>query len=169
MVNLRTITILVIAAAVAFAGVAALFWYFQSDTARIQKQFKTIAEAASKDPGEHELTAAAAARKIGAMFAENCRVEIPAYDISRTYPREDIPGRIMGARSRYSEISMTFHDLDVHFPAEQTAQVLFTAYVDAVRVTGERVREAHEITCRLEQTEGDWLINQIEVVTVLER
>jgi len=166
MVTLRTIVIAVVVAA---AGVTALFWYFQSDTAKIRKQFKAIAEAASKDAGEHELTAAAGARKIGRMFAENCRIEIPAYDISRTYAREDIPGRIMGARSRYSEISMRFHDLDIRFPSEQTARVHFTAYVEALRITGERVREGHEITCRLEQIEGDWLIHQIEAVTVLER
>ncbi len=34
--------ILVIAAALAFAGIAALFRYFQNDTARIQKQFKAM-------------------------------------------------------------------------------------------------------------------------------
>lgn len=166
MVNMKTI---IAAAVLVVAAIIAYFWYFQSDEAKIKKQFKTIAELAEKGSDEYELTAAVSAKRIGGMFADTCRIEIPSYNISRTYARDDIPAQVLGARSRYSDISMKFHDLDIDFPEEGRAQVTLTAYVEAVRVSGEAVREIHEIVCRLEKIEKDWFFNQIEVVTVLER
>ena len=166
MVNIKTI---IAAAVLVVAGIIALFWYFQGDEARIKKRFNTIAELAEKSPDEHELTAAVNARRIGDMFADTCQIEIPSYNISRTYAREDIPAHVMGARSRYSEIAMKFHDINIEFPEEGIARVTFTAYVEAVWISGEAVREVHEIACWLEKIEKDWFFNQIEVVTVLER
>ncbi len=163
------IRIVVTAVVVAAAGIMVFFWFFQSDEAKIKKQFNVIAELASKASDEHELTAAVNARKIGEKFAETCRIEIPAYNISRTYAGKEISARIMGARSRYAEILLTFHDIDIRFPEEETARVVFTAYVEAVRLSGEPFREVHELVCRLEKNGNDWLLTQIEGVLVLER
>ncbi len=166
MVNMKTI---IAAAVLAVAGIITFFWYFQGDDAKIKKQFKTISELAEKGSDEHELTAAVNAKRIGSMFADTCRIEIPSYNISRTYARADVPAHVLGARSRYSDISLKFYDLDIDFPEEKIARVTLTAYVEAVRVSGEAVREVHEIVCRLEKIEKDWLFDQIEVVSVLER
>jgi hypothetical protein len=166
MVNMKTISA---AAVLVLAGIIALFWYFQGDAARIKKRFNTITELAEKSPDEHELTAAVNARRIGDMFADTCRIEIPSYNISRTYTREDIPSHVMGARYRYADIAMKFHDIDIDFPEEGIARVTLTAYVEAVWISGEAVREVHEIVCWLEKIEKDWFFNQIEVITVLER
>ncbi len=169
MIMRRVAVAAVVVAIAAAAGIIAFFWFFQSDEAKIKKQFSAIAELASKASEEHELTAAVRARKIGDRFAETCRIEIPAYNISSTYAGKEIPARIMGARSRYAEISLTFHDIDIRFPEEETARVAFTAYVEAVRLSGESFREVHEFVCRLEKNENDWLFARMEGVLVLER
>ncbi len=166
MVNVRNI---IIAAVVVVAGVAAFYWFFQSDEAKIKKRFKTIAELSSKDADEHEFTAAINAGRISEMFAETCRIEIPARNISRTYAKKDISAQVMGARSRYSEILLTFHDLDIRFPEERVARVAFTAVVEAVMIPNEFVRETHEIVTLLVKIENNWFFNQIEAVAVLER
>jgi hypothetical protein len=168
MVNINIKT-LIAAAILGVGGIIVLFWYFQSDEARIKKQFNTIAKLASRSGDEHELTAAVTAKKIGDMFADTCGIEIPSYRISRVYAKKDLPGHVMGARSRYSDIAMKFHDINIEFPEDGIALVTFTAYVEAVWISGEAVREVHEIACRLEKIEKDWFFNQIEVVTVLER
>jgi hypothetical protein len=168
MVNINIKT-LIVAAILAVGGILVLFWYFQSDEARIKKQFTTIAKLASRSGEEHELTAAVAAKKIGDMFADTCVIEIPSYRISRVYAKKDLPGHVMGARSRYTDISLDFHDIIIDFPEEETAQVTLTAYVEAVWLSGQSVREVHEIACRLEKVERDWFFHQIEVVTVLEK
>lgn len=166
MVIVRNIFLVVVIAA---AGVAAFYWFFQSDEAKIKKRFKTIAELSSKDADEHEFTSAINAGRISEMFADTCRIEIPAHNISRTYAKKDISAQVMGARSRYSEILLTFHDLDIRFPEEGVARVAFTAVVDAVRIPDEFVRETHEIVSFLVKIENNWFFNQVEAVAVLER
>ena len=166
MVALRNIAA---AAVIVAAGVFAFFWFFQSDEAKIKKQFKTIAKLASGISKEPELKATAGARKIGGMFADTCHIEIPSHNISNTYARRDISPRILGIRSRYSDISLKFHDLSIRFPEEKIARVVVTAYLEATQISGETVREASEIVCRLEKSEKDWLFKKIEAVSVLER
>lgn len=161
--NIITVSVIVLFSTIAF------FWLFQSDEAKIKKRFKTIAELSSKGSDEHELTAALSARKIGDMFADTCRVEVPSYNISRTYANENIPPHVLGIRSRYSQISLKFHDLDIHFPEEGIARVMSTAFMEAVWYSGEPVREVHEIVCWLKAFEKDWFFYQIKVVSVLEK
>lgn len=168
MVNLNIKTIIA-AAVLGVAGILVFFWYFQSDEARIKKRFKSIAELASKSGEEHELTAAVSAKKIGDMFADTCLIEIPSYNISRSYDNNDIPANVMGARSRYTDISLQFHDITIDFSENGTARVTLTGYMEAVLISGEAVREIHETVCELEKIENEWFFRRIESATVLER
>jgi hypothetical protein len=156
-------------AVLAVSAVIVAFSWFQSDASRIKKRLKSVSELASRVPGEHELIAGANARKIGEMTAETIRIEIPSYNISRTYTRKDIPANVMMARSRYLEMSFDVYDLEIRFPEDQIARATFTAYIQGVLSTGEQIREAHEIVCWLEKIDKDWFFSRIEFVSVLER
>ena len=164
-----TVRHLYITALVAAAGIIVFFWFFTGDEAKIKKHFQNLAELASKDSDEHQLIAAANARKIGNMFTEICMIKIPSHSISRTYERENIPAYVMVARSRYSAIVLKFHDIQISFPQEGVARVTFTADVEAVWVSGEPIREVSEFVCRMEKVEKDWFFNRIEAISVLER
>jgi hypothetical protein len=166
MVNLRHFIISVLVAGV---GIIIFFWLFASDEAIIKKQFKNLADLVSADSDEHQLIVAANARKIGNMFAETCLFEIPSHSISRTYKRENIPAHVMAVRSQYSAISLKFYDLHISFPKESIAQAAVTAYVEAVRTSGEPILEAHEFVIRMKKLEKDWFFNQIKTISVLER
>ncbi|MFO8085887.1 MAG: hypothetical protein R6U27_16385 [Desulfobacterales bacterium] len=155
---------LIIAAVIIF-----FFWFFTGETAKIKKKFKTLAELVYKDSKEHPIMAAASARKIGNMFTENCRFDIPSHSISRTVSRENIPAHVMAVRSRYSKILLKFHDIQISFPEKGVARVLFTSYVEGVWNSGAQVREVHEFVCRMEKVEKDWYFNRIESIDVLER
>lgn len=164
-----TVRNFIITALVAAAGIFIFFWFFTGDEMKIKKQLKNLAELVSKDSDEHPLMAAASARKIGNMFTEICMIKIPSHSISRTYKRENIPAYVMASRSRYSEISLKFHDIQIGFPDESIARIAFTAYVEAMWVSGEPIREVSEFVCRMEKIEKDWFFNQIEAISVLER
>jgi hypothetical protein len=166
MVNLRYF---IISALVAAAGIIFFFWIFSSDEAKIKKQFKNLANLVSADPDEHQLIAAANARKIGNMFSETCLFEIESHSISRTYNRENIPAHLMAVRSQYSAISLKFYDLHISFPEEGIARAAVTAYVEAITISGELMREVHELVIRMEKLEKDWFFNQIKTISVLER
>jgi hypothetical protein len=166
MVNLRHF---IIGTLVVVAGIIIYFWLFSSDEAKIKKQFKNLTGLICADSDEHQFIAAANARKIGNMFAETCLFEIPTHSISRTYKRENIPAHVMAFRSQYSAISLKFYDLHISFPTEGIARAAVTAYVEALRISGEPILEVHEIVIRMEKLEKDWFFNQIKTIPVLER
>jgi hypothetical protein len=166
MVNGRN---LIISTLVAIAGIIIFFQLFTSDEAKIKKQFKNMANLVSADSDEHQLIAAANARKIGNMFAETCLFELPAHSVSRTFRRENIPAHVMAARSHYYSISLKFYDIHVSFPEEGIAQAAVTAYVEAVRVSGEPILEIHEFVFQMEKLDNDWFFNQIKTISVVER
>lgn len=151
------------------AGIITFFWFFNSEEARIKRQFKTLEELVSKDSEEHQLIAAANARKISNMFSEISRFEIPSHSISRTYKRDNIQTHMMVARGRYSAISLKFHDLHISILEKGLAHANFTAYVELVWDSEKPVREVHEFVCRMEKIEKDWYIKQTEIISVLER
>jgi hypothetical protein len=164
-----TVRKFIVAGLAAAAVIIFFFWFFSGETAKIKKQFKTLADLVHKDSKEHPIMAAASARKIGNMFADLCRFEIPSHSISRTVNRENIPAHVMAVRSRYSMIVLKFHDIQVSFPEKSVARILFTSYVEGVWNSGAQAREAHEFVCRMEKVENDWYFNHIESIDVLER
>jgi hypothetical protein len=166
MVNMRRI---IITGVLLAAGIITSFWFFNSDEAKIKRQFKALAELVAKDSEEHQLIAAANARKISNMFSEISRFEIPSHSISRTYKRDNIQAHVMAVRGRYSAISLKFHDLQISILEEGLAHANFTAYVELAWDLAEPFREVHELICRIEKIEKDWYIKETEIISILER
>jgi hypothetical protein len=166
MVTVRHIIITVL---VAVAAIITFIWFFTGNEAKIKKQFKTLAALATKDSDEHPFMAAASARNIGDMFAKTCRIEIPSHSMSKTVTRENIPAHIIAARSRYSAISLKFHDIKISFPEKDISRVTFTAYAETMSASGELIQEVHEFVSRMEKVEKKWYFNQIEAISVMER
>jgi len=158
------------AGGVILAAIIAFFLFFQSDTTKIKKCFNTLSAQAEKSGDEHEIIAAAAARKIESLFAESVWMDIPAYEIDQTFARNEISSRVLYARSQYREISLKFEDVKIQFPEEGAAIVTLTGILKATTSTGERVAEAHQLECELKKMEDDWLLTGvIEGVDVLEK
>jgi len=150
-------------------AIATFFLFFQSDTAKIKKCFSTLSGQMERSGDEHELLAAAAARKIESLFAETVRIEIPSYDIDQTFARNDISPHVLYARSQYKDISLKFYDFQIEFPAEGAAHVTLTGMLKATTSAGERVEETHELECELKKMEDAWLLTGVKGVDVLEK
>jgi hypothetical protein len=159
----------VIAGVVLATGIIAFVIFSQTEEAKVKKQFSVLAEKVKKTEKETPLVAAAKANSIKELFADTCTVHAPAYSFSRDISTQDLPPLVLTARSRYSEISLEFYDLVIEFPEEGTAQVNLTARIEGTLTTGTYVDDVHELRCKLQKTEGIWLLKEIEVVEVLER
>lgn len=166
MVKSKTV---LIAAAIATAGIVIFFVFYFSDKAVIKRRFHYLAQQLDKESPENNLLSAAKAKHIGDMFADNCRVYLPGYDVDRTFNGRDVHPYVMMARARYKDISLEFYDFNIDIPHEGVALVDVTAFVKAISASGETRREIHELAFSLEQHETDWLFTDIESVTVLER
>jgi len=161
--------IILIVAVIAVAGIIGFILFFNSDEAVIKKRFQYLSDQFAKESVENNLLGAAKAKRIGNMFAENCRVSLPAYDLDQTFARDDVQPYVMMARSRYKSMIVDFYDFNIDFPQGGQAEVDVTGYVKAVTEAGEAVQEIHELAFSLEEGEDDWLFTAIEGVEVLER
>jgi hypothetical protein len=153
------------------AGLVAFMIFFQSDEAKIKKQFKALASTLSLDAGESKFEAGAKARKIAMMLADPCVVNIPTYDITRTISRSDAQTYIMASRSAYSSLSVDFHDISIIFPEKgRLAEVTATVYVKtAAKGGGPLEKNVSEVRFELKAVEDSWLFAGINEVVVLEK
>ena len=160
---------IVVSGLVLAAVVMAFVIFSQSEEAKVKKQFSVLGEIIEKTQKETPIVAAAKANRIKQLFAEACTVHAPAYSFSKDISSQDLPSLVLTTRSRYSEMSLEFYDFVIKFPEEGTAQVDLTARIVGKLTTGISVDEVHELKCKLQKTEGIWLLKEIEVVEVLEK
>lgn len=166
MVNKRNLAM----AAVAVIGIGiGFFLVFQSDEAKIKQQFSVMADKIEKQADESDLMAAASAHGIENLFGPSVRIEIPSYSVDQTFSKPDISAHALYFRGMYQEMTISFHDFQIQFPCENTAEVGLTAVFQAVTANGEPVKEIHEAACTLENINDAWLFTGIRGVDVLEK
>ena len=144
-----------------------IFW--QSEEAKIRKQFEYIEEKIEKKQGENPIIAITKAKLIREVFTERCRIDAPAYSGPRDILTDELPAIVFRVRSEYSAISLMFHDFVIEFYEQDTAQVNVTAIMEGKSARGKPVEDLHELRCNLEKTEEVWRLKEVEVVEVLKK
>ena len=160
---------IVIAGLVLVAAIVAYFILSQSEAEKIKKQFAFIAEKLEKSDKENPLIAAANANKLKEVFTEPFTIHAPAYDVSREVSTDEISPIVISMRARYSQITLTFYDYSIDFPAKDTANVSVTEVLRGKLTSGEYVEDINELSCKIKKIDDFWLITEIEVVEVLEK
>ena len=158
-----------LAVLILIALTAAFLHFFQSESRRIKKRFDSLAETVEKAGDENQIAAGAAARRVGRMFAESCRIRIPRQDISRDFTPDEIAAAVMRLRKHYERISVDFNDIDIVFPEGERASVSLTASISGRTAGGEATRDVHELACGMEKREDGWVFYEIRVIEVLRR
>ena len=145
------------------------FLFFQTDEAKIKKKFHKLSGIMEKTGDEHDLIAAKKAHAFEQMFFGSVRIQIPSYEVDKTFPKNEISPHVLYARSLYQNISLTFHDFQFEFPTKKSAIVDVTGVLEATTNNGQPVNEIHEAECTLEKIDGEWMLTGIKGVDVLER
>lgn len=147
----------------------AVFIFWQSEEAKIKKQFEFITAKIEKRPGESLIVSAAKAKQIKEVFTERCRINAPAYSVYRDILSDELPDIVLRVRAEYSEISLMFQDFDIEFPEQDAAQVNVTVIMEGKSVNGEPVEDLHELKCGLQKIEEVWRFKEIGIVEVLKK
>ena len=161
--NLLIILVLIIAG----AGTA---WYFlQSDTRRIKKQFGYLSEYVLKEGQENTIMMALKVKNIGTLFSKRCVLEVEQYMMTGTYSPEQITSHAATARVQFTKVELKFYDINIEFPVEGKALITATANLAGTTKSGEIINDAHEIVAEMKKVERDWLFGRISVVEVLKK
>jgi hypothetical protein len=150
-------------------GLLAFYFFFPSEEKQTKKRFTLLSEYASKDQGEGTFIMAHKVKNIGALFTDKLKLQIPDYELSGSYTRQDIVNYAMRARLSFSRLSLQFFDLIITFPEKGAANVTLTGRLTGKSTRGEEVDESRELSCVLKKIEDQWLFSDLEVIEVLKK
>ncbi|MCE5209967.1 MAG: hypothetical protein LLG40_00215 [Deltaproteobacteria bacterium] len=156
---------LILAAAVA----AVLLLFVDWEARAVKKQLRSIAGEMTWSSADSDLTMASRIRHVQERIAPNCQVEIPAYEISQSVDKKDVPAYLMIARKYYKNISVKLEDLKVESIRLPQAKAVTTAYIKATGADGQRNDEVLMLEFTLQKVEKKWLITSATEVQVLEK
>lgn len=159
----------VIPGLIVILGLLAFYFSFPSEEKKIKKRFTLLSEAASKGQGESTFTMAHKVRNIGSLFTEKVKLQIPDYELSGSYTRQDIVNYAVRARLSFSRLSLQFFDLIITFPEKKAANVTLTSRLTGKSISGEAVDESRELGFVLKKIEDQWLFSDVEVIEVLKK
>ena len=151
------------------AGIAAYYFLFQSEEAKIKKRFSLLSEYVEKQGNENKLVTMAKAKKIGSLFTENATFSFPERSVEKTLTRDEIVIHAASVIGQYIEMSLKFNDMDIEVHKNDSATVRTDATVKGKISTGEYVKDDHEISCLLIKTEDEWLFSEIQIVEVFNK
>lgn len=154
---------------VAGVGIAVFVLMVDWEARAVKKRMRFLEQQLQWAPEDNDLVVAARVKRVGEMVADPCRVDMPTYEITRSFSQRDVAPYLMMALRRYRHLAVELHDLSVEIPAPGTARAVTTAYVRAVTLDGERADEVMELAFDLEKAQKEWRILAVEEVVVLER
>ncbi len=166
MVNTKIVVIGLIAAV---AAVFAYLHYFQGDEGKIRKQFACLAESGSKNEGDTQIALMKRVGTIKSLFADTFELNTPWRPDMKTYGKPDLNTFALAVFSKYSDLTVQFHDLTISVGENGTANAVLTAKLSGTVSGGEQVADFHELECTLKNSDGDWLFSGIQFVDVLEK
>jgi hypothetical protein len=158
-----------IAGLLGILGLLAFYFFFPSEEKQIKKRFTLLSECASMDQGETTFSMTQKVKSIGSLFTDKVKLEIPDYELSGSYTRQDIENYAVRARLSFSRLSLQFFDLIVTFPEKGAANVILMGRLTGESISGEEVDESRELTFVLKKIGSQWLFSEVEVTEVLKR
>jgi hypothetical protein len=153
-------------AALALWGIWA---YATLEKRRVRARFEALAEWVDKEPAEAPLEKVGKARVVNSIFADPCRFEIQAYEISAEVPLEQLAGLALQGRERFASLELKFYDLKITFPEEGQSLVTATGRLSGTKVGGDPINETHEVECALAKGDEGWRFTRITAVQVLQK
>ncbi len=141
--------------------------WWVSPQRQINRNIKEIQKLVSKVPGESDLVALGKARKVSEMFADNFEFRAEGFDF-HTRDRQRLAAGVHRYRSFSQAIAMRVREKDLSIDKEhRRASTYLTAdFVTQARdITG---REAYRFRIDWVEQEGDWKIDFVELVEILE-
>lgn len=149
--------------------VAVVVWLFlTSDARQVQRRLDALSQLIAKQGQEQGLEALSRAAEIGSLFAEQCSLSLEEYGQQGTYTRKDIIDSVFMARNRYQEITLTFYDTLITLGDNRQAEILATLHLTTTSGR-DTMTDVGEIALHLTNIDGEWLIDAVTLVQVLER
>ncbi|HVS02772.1 MAG TPA: hypothetical protein VMT16_08390 [Thermoanaerobaculia bacterium] len=153
--------------AVLAAVLATLWAQWHSPQRRILRRLAALEEALEKDGPEDQLATLGRGREITRFFAPGFLILAAPYEGRISSPQE-LVGAVHRLRSAGTTVAVDFRDVEIEVRrANDTADMGLEATV-AIDLGDGEGRESYRGRLQWVEEEGQWLIQQVEILEVLE-
>jgi len=139
-----------------------------SREAEVKKQLSSLSDLIEKTPDEKNVTTLLKANRVSDLFDQKCSLTMSGNPLSGTYSPSEMRALALRLRSGFTRVAVTFHDPDITFPDDQTAEVLMVTKVKGETASG-KADEILETKCRLRHVEDSWRFAEFKVVESLQK
>lgn len=157
-----------LAALALLAALGGLVGWLHSDRRRISRQVRRIEKLVAKRPGESNLTALNKARQITELFAPGFEFRARQFDFS-TRDRRALAGAIHRYRSLSDAVSMRVVSRELHIDGGFRRATLYLTAEFLTGIGDLRGREAYGFQINWVDHEGEWLIDYVDLLRVIEQ
>lgn len=166
--KLRVFLLIVLTAAIAY-----LAWYFfrpVDDETSIRNVLNEVVSSITKLPADGTTNNFSKSRMLANYFTERCHLSIGAYIESGYFTPESITNNSMRLRTMFRYIQPSISNIIITIdPDGEKATADFSASVKAALNNGEQIKGEADLICKLIKSDGDWLINSVDIRDVLEK
>jgi hypothetical protein len=158
----RMILAVVAAAAVAIAVV----FLFPSKEEKVNKQFALAEKYLLREEGESVITLATKAGNLAELASNPCFLDTPIPMLSGSMSRQEITSTVARLRMEFSTLTVRFDEQKrrIEFPESDRAEVLQFASLSGESRNVGAIDQQYEVTCTLEEIDGDWLFPSVKAV-----
>lgn len=139
------------------AGLA-IWWLLGDDPeARVREAHADLAELLSTPDEPVDGLPLARIRRLESLFAEQCLVTGDADLFAGSHRPQDLVQQVLAVHGALDRVDVSFGEIRILFPDEDTAIARFPAVLTATEVGGETRTESREVESRMQRIDGDWL------------
>ena len=153
------------------AGIAGAWFFFSSDSdeAQVKRVLKILCRMATKRAGDNPAAAGLMISKTDKVFAGEFSVKIGNGMFDGVYNPTKMTSELARYRAVFTEVEVDTQDLEITFPAQDTAEAVFTGVLKGRTKTGSGVSEAREVICTLIRTPEGWRIEKLVIKEIMQR
>ncbi len=147
-------------------ALTAMFFFSADEKDDIKALFDRVAATIGKEAGENAIAGMAKIKSLRLFFIEQCWVDAPVYRLNQAMTFDEIAAFVFKERAAYKQITMRFQRFLIDIKKQNEAMVNVAAGFAGKTTGGGRVEDVHQLSCRLLKKDGEWRIEQIQVVEV---
>ena len=140
---------------------------WSSDRRRIERQLGKLQDLIEKTGKESALVAANKAREVGLLLTREFELHLEPYAGVVT-DRARLSQVVLGYRNSAASIGLEFRDRDLGLDPDLGIGDMTTVAVVTGSLGGDRYRERYRLRLRWIEEEGEWLIQRVDLLEVLE-
>lgn len=152
-------------------GIGLWLYLRPSEEKQIRERFNRLSALAFKNGKEGAIPAIRRAGDAASLFSDQSTFQVDGLEwMAGPFTREALSSNIFRSRAMFTQIKLSFDDLELEIdPENKTAKVFLSAVLSGKLKDGRTIREIRELESLLKKTEEGWLFEKFKIREIIKK